>query len=162
MTAETCCGTISGMKMDTKTQHMEIDERPRIDVAKLRRLLSERRQMLDAARRTTDQYLASRDEVARLELRHADELRRSGYGTAGRDGIGGKLLRKRAEARIEAARDEARQIAEQRDAASERAQNPALPGLVDYARKNGFVVDESRATIRLRIDGEPIQLRGDY
>lgn len=118
-----------------------------IDAAKLRGLLRAAHEQYATYRRLTDTFLEMRDDIGRFEGRLASDRRAAGLD---------KLEIKRRERQIEAMREELGQVAEQRQSLSGGPQHKeALQGLVAYARRHGYTVDEGACTVRPRFAGEP-------
>lgn len=117
-----------------------------INADKLRRILRAAHNQDEAYRGTSDRFLALGDDIARLESALERDIR------------GARLHdpeRKRRENSIEALREEKRQIAEYRESLSESGYRKSLSALVDYARKQGYVVNEQACTVRPRYENEP-------
>lgn len=116
-----------------------------INAEKLRRILRAAHDRDEAYRGLSDRSLALRDEIGRKESSLQQAVRSAGLP---------KMERKRREKAIDALREEARQLSEHREFLSEGGHRDAIPGLVDYARRNGYVVDTKTCTCRRKYEGE--------
>lgn len=117
-----------------------------INTAKLRRILRAVHDQGEAYRALSDRSMSLRDEIERKESSLQQAVRSAGLP---------KLERKRRENAIDALREESRQLAEHREYLSESGHRDAIPKLVNYARRAGYVVDEQACTVRPKFEGEP-------
>ncbi len=117
-----------------------MDKQPaKIDTAKLRRLLQERRQRFQAARDLTDRFLEIKSQIGELEA--ANQRHRLEYP--------GREVNETNVAQIEHLKGELSTLSEEREQAGQRAQAMGyVERLVEHARKLGFEVDERTGSIR--------------
>lgn len=109
---------------------------PKIDTAKLRRLIAERNRQGDAVRKATDDYVALRDEIGQLE--HFVNSQRTG----------GREPNPQNEQRLADLKEHSADLQCQREQASRRFDEYAfVDELIEYARDLGYHIDANKGTI---------------
>lgn len=102
-----------------------------INTAKLRRLIAERNRLGDAVRKATDNYIAIRDEISRLE--HFVNSARTG----------GREPNPQDEQKLADLKEHAQELQRQREQASRRFDEYGfVDDLIEYARDLGYEVNE--------------------
>jgi hypothetical protein len=117
--------------------------RKELDLDKLRRLIGERRARHEAVIAATDAYLERRGEASRLQSR-IERLRDLPGGASKGD-----------QARLAALKADIDALARIRDEASARFDEYGfVDELIDYARREGVVVEEQAGIVRWPVPGE--------
>lgn len=107
-----------------------------INTQKLRRLIAERNRRGDAVRKATDDYLAIRDEIGKLE--HFVNSQR----------VGGREPNPQNEQRLADLKEQSADLQRQREQASRRFDEYAIvDDLIEYARDLGYHIDAITGTI---------------
>lgn len=108
-----------------------MSETPKIDTAKLRRLLMERQRRFERVRQLTDQYHGLRDEVGRLQVSESQARQQ------------GERPHAATEQRLAELKTALAEVNRERAEASEAAKEMGfVQELVEYARSLRYLVDE--------------------